>query len=149
MEDYLKKKKTTDIAYRSLWRQNYGFLQILSDFYSATQSLQVKLTYKKHGMFSCKLQPLRSLDFSVFLKQKRDRGFLRAAGWSCRLLWLSEEWRKTDGEWSKYNQLHDLLRGDLNQTVRVIFWLKKCNVWMFYKVFLFVKFIQAPTEKQL
>lgn len=132
-----------------MWRQNYGFLQMWSDFYSAAQSLQVKLTYKKHGMFSCKLQPLRSLDLSVFLKQKRDRGFLRAAGWSCRLLWLSEEWRKLDEERSKYNQLHNLLRGDLNRTVWVIFWLKKCNVLMSYKVFLSVKLIQAPTEKQL
>lgn len=46
-------------------------------------------------MFSCKLQPLRLLDFMVFLKQKRDRGFLRAAGRGCRLPWLSEEWRNT------------------------------------------------------
>lgn len=32
------------------------------------------LTYKQHGMFSCKLEPLRSVHLMVFLKQRRSNG---------------------------------------------------------------------------
>lgn len=110
---------------------------------AAAHSLQVKLTYKKHGMFSCKLQPLRLLDLMVFLKQKRDRGFLGAVGWSCRLLWLSkiEENRQSR---TRSNLLHNLL----NLFEFDIPLLKNCNEYMSYTDFILREAVLNESENE-
>lgn len=37
------------------------------------------LTYKKHGMFSCKLEPLCSVELTVFLKQRKGNGLFEVS----------------------------------------------------------------------